>query len=155
MNCRFEFAYTANICREFAACAHTGGDAVCVSSVERDIYISQFPKEQWGPNAEYKSLIGLVSDKLMLSDRLIFHSVAFALRGRAWLLTAPSGTGKTTQYMNLKKLYGDEIRIICGDNPVLHFMQDGTIMVHPSPWKGKEKLGSNLTAPLGDRKSVV
>ena len=66
----------------------------------------------------------------------------------AWLITAPSGVGKTTQYQNLKQLYGEEIQIICGDNPVLHFQGHNIIRVYPSPWNGKENYSGNLEGDL-------
>ena len=68
---------------------------------------------------------------------------------KAWLFSAPSGTGKTTQYRQWRRLYHDEVKIINGDKPILQFCDDGTIMVHPSPWKGKERMASMLKAPLG------
>ena len=76
------------------------------------------------------------------------HGVAFIWRGQAWLLTALSGTGKTTHYIQWKRQYGGEISIINGDKPVLDFSDEG-ISVHPSPWRGKENMGSMRSAPLG------
>lgn len=109
----------------------------------------QFPQTKADASVEIKILVGLVSDWLTDHDRLLMHGVAFIYRERAWILAAESGTGKTTQYINLKKLLGDEIQIICGDNPVLHFLENGKIQVCPSPWNGKEGYGSNRKAVLG------
>lgn len=39
-------------------------------------------------------------------------------------------------------------KILNGDKPLLEFRKDG-ILVHPSPWRGKEGLGSLDAAPLG------
>lgn len=47
-----------------------------------------------------------------------------------------------------KLCFGEEIQILNGDKPLLEFRKDG-ILVHPSPWRGKEGLGSLDTAPLG------
>ena len=99
-------------------------------------------------SAEYNVLAGLVSGRLHRYGRAVFHGVSFLWRGRAWILTAPSGTGKTTQYYNLKTLFGDQIRIMNGDKPVLQAAEDGRIIVHPSPWNGKERLGTMETAEL-------
>ena len=87
-------------------------------------------------------------DALLPFERAIFHGVAFIWRGQAWLLTALSGTGKTTHYIQWKRQYGSEISIINGDKPVLDFSDEG-ISVHPSPWRGKENMGSMRSAPLG------
>lgn len=149
VNCAFQYPQNVRLCRDFILSRYGGRDAVGVTEIERQIYREAYPEDTWGCETESKAIIGLVSDELLPHNRMIFHSVAFFWHGRAWLITAPSGTGKTTQYRNLKELYGDEIQIICGDNPVLHMREDGVIMVHPSPWRGKERYGSDLTAPLG------
>ena len=97
---------------------------------------------------EYKSLIGLTAVELLKYDCCIFHSASFVWRGRTFLLTAPSGTGKTTQYLNWQRLFPSEITMICGDMPVLERREDGSVWAHPSSWNGKEKIGSRLCAPV-------
>ena len=99
--------------------------------------------------AEYKALIGVTSRVLLRQGCCIFHAVAFLWRGKAWLLTAPSGTGKTTQFLNWRRAFPSEIQMICGDMPVLEQLADGSIRVHPTNWSGKESLGSRTAAPLG------
>lgn len=98
---------------------------------------------------EYNELAARVSEALLPFDRCLFHGTAFLWRGRAYLFTAPSGTGKTTQYVLWKLLYGEEIRILNGDKPVLEFRDGGEIWVHPSPWAGKENMNRPESAPLG------
>lgn len=109
----------------------------------------QFPEETPEQYAEYKAMLGLTSAFLTQYRCCLFHAVAFLWRGRAWLLTAPSGTGKTTQFMNWRKLYPGEITMICGDMPVLELRADGGVWVHASNWNGKEGVGSFCAAPLG------
>ena len=94
------------------------------------------------PLQEYSYLIEPASDALMTVDRCCLHGVAYVWGERAWILSAPSGTGKSTQYRNLTTLYGEEISCINGDKPCLEFRSDGTIMVHDSPWRGKEGWGT-------------
>ena len=79
----------------------------------------------------------------------VFHAAAFSWRGRAWLLTAPSGTGKTTQYLNWQRLFPGEIQMISGDMPILEAKQDGSLWVYPSSWNGKENIFGAPAAPLG------
>ncbi|MBO4659590.1 MAG: hypothetical protein J5637_08210 [Prevotella sp.] len=98
--------------------------------------------------AEY-SLIGCrTSEYLMAYDRFIFHGVAISWHGHAWLITAPPGIGKSTQYKNLSELYPDEIGIINGDKPIIELRDDNTAFVHPSPWNGKERWHGADGAPL-------
>lgn len=98
---------------------------------------------------EYKGLISMTSQYLLRYSCCIFHAVSLIYKGYTWLLAGPSGTGKTTQYLNWKSMYPDEISMLCGDMPVLKKKDKKLIYVHPSPWNGKEDIGSNHTAPLG------
>lgn len=101
------------------------------------------------PYVEYRCLIELTARRLLHYGCCIFHSVSFFWRDRAWLLTAPSGVGKTTQFLNWQRLYPGEITMISGDMPVLEGREDGSVWVNPSTWNGKEDLSSRITAPLG------
>lgn len=113
------------------------------------------------PFSEYSILTAPFSDALMEYDRMIFHAVAVRWRDRAYLICAPSGVGKSTQARFLQELRPGEFSVICGDRPVLEFCQsapcrDGTlpsaaspqIIVHPSPWNGKENWRGAEAAPL-------
>lgn len=111
--------------------------------------LSYFPEGTSESYIEFQLLTGLTSIFLLKHHCAIFHCVSFIYKGYAWLLTAPSGTGKTTQYMNWKSLYSDEIMMISGDKPVLERISSKTINVHPSPWNGKERIANKITAPLG------
>ena len=101
------------------------------------------------PADEYYLLHFVVSNALLPYRRCLFHGTAFLWQGKAWLFSAPSGTGKTTQFRQWRSLYRDEVRILNGDKPILEFTDSGQIMVHPSPWKGKERWGGMQKAPLG------
>ncbi|MBR6239242.1 MAG: hypothetical protein IKR03_00535 [Clostridia bacterium] len=110
-------------------------------------------KDKWGfPNdgyTEYGLLVYRTSDFLLKRKACVFHAASFLLNEKAFVFTAESGTGKTTQLNNWKDLFPNEIKIMNGDKPVLS-IRDDTVMVFPSPWKGKERLGDDtLTATLG------
>lgn len=114
------------------------------------------------PASEASFLTACFGDALLPLDCAIIHAVAMRWRGRAYLICANSGTGKSTQAMNLKTLRPGEFGIICGDRPILQFCHSeqsakkpqkpslpsrqisaagdsaGQIIVHPSPWNGKE-----------------
>lgn len=108
-----------------------------------------YTEDQANSYIEYKSLIGLTSQALLPRGACIMHAVAVKIHGYCWLITAPSGTGKTTQYYHLKSLYGNKVSMICGDMPLLEWTEDGKITVHPSPWNGKERIKGRESAPLG------
>lgn len=99
--------------------------------------------------AEMMELCPRVSDALLPFGRLVFHALAFEWRGRVWLLTGPSGAGKTTHYLRWKLRYGEEPRLLNGDKPLLEIPPEGAITVHPSPWYGKEGMQQYFSGPLG------
>ena len=112
--------------------------------------VSALAKEQNWPmeTAEYNCLMMETADYLAELGTVMFHGVAFCCGSGAYILTAPSGTGKSTQYRNMKRLYRNRVRIINGDKPFLKADSNGRIIVYPSPWKGKENWGSLEHAPL-------
>lgn len=129
-----------------------------VKTIEKSglpIFVSDYDFEEWekagnhiNAFAEYSLLHLPTSTYLLNYDRFIFHAVALRWHDKAWLITALPGVGKSTQYRNLKKLYPEEISIINGDKPILELKEDGSFMVHPSPWNGKEQWSGTESAPL-------
>lgn len=100
------------------------------------------------PFSEAYLLMPRVSAFLLKHKCVLIHGVSFAWRGYAWLLTAPSGTGKTTQLRHWQRLWKDEIEIINGDKSVLRLQDDSSFWIYPSPWMGKEKDFGDAAAPL-------
>ncbi len=88
------------------------------------------------------------SEVLLKNNRCVFHAAAISCQGRAWLIAAGSGVGKSTQCRNLMSLWPEDFLIINGDKPVLEVLQDNQVMVHPSPWNGKEGWHGAPAAPL-------
>lgn len=78
----------------------------------------------------------------------MFHAVSFIWKDLAWLITAPSGTGKSTHYCLWKLLCPDAVQIINGDKPIV-YMENDQVFVTSSPWTGKENMSQRLTAKLG------
>ena len=97
---------------------------------------------------EFYALLGITSRALLKYGKCLFHGVAFLWRDKAWIITAPSGTGKTTQFRLWKKLFGDEIELINGDKPIIECREDESVWIYPSPWNGKENLSGTKTGKL-------
>ncbi len=126
--------------------------ARCSAEVTAEALSAAVPHYPVGESHEYIEFMELslaVSDALIPFSRVLFHGTAFLWKEKAWIFSAHSGTGKTTQYLLWKLLFGDEIRILNGDKPFLSFQDNGRILVHSSPWMGKENMGQLASAPLG------
>lgn len=78
---------------------------------------------------------------------LLFHGSAMCAGGNAFIFAAPSGTGKSTHAALWRNVYGDKVRTINDDKPLLRFTDSG-IYVYGTPWNGKHRLGENISAPL-------
>lgn len=120
--------------------------------LERDLLRRGLPDPGYSdPYVEFRTLTELTSHPLLPWGCCFFHAASFLWWDRAWLLTGPSGVGKSTQFLNWQRCFPGEITMICGDMPVLERREDGSVWVHPSPWNGKERLGSKASpsAPLG------
>lgn len=127
-------------------------DEECDVAVTRDLIERVrplFPEGTSDSFLEYRCLMGLTGQALLRFGCCVFHAVSFIWRGRAWLLTAPPETGKTTQYLNWQRLHPGEIVMISGDMPVLEGREDGNIWVYPSSWNGKEDIYTRRSALLG------
>ena len=103
--------------------------------------------KQRSAEAEFSELSFSCSDALLPFDRLVIHACALRCQDRAWLILAPTGVGKTTQARWLHVLCPGDFSVISGDRPVLEFQPD-RIVVHPSPWNGKEDWHGAQAAPL-------
>ncbi len=123
-----------------------GGEAVFVEQAGWDFWPQT--GKPLDAEAEASLFTTAVSDALLQHDRCIIHAVAFRFRDRAWLMSAASGVGKSTQIRSLQELYPGEFGVICGDRPALQLMDDGTVWVHPTPWNGKENWFGAEGAPL-------
>ena len=97
-------------------------------------------------DAEILALLRKVADRMLNYDTVLFHSVAVAVNGKAYLFTAPSGTGKSTH----ARLWQGQIPgayILNGDKPFLR-VKGSLITACGSPWRGKEMYGINECLPL-------
>jgi hypothetical protein len=87
-----------------------------------------------------------VAKPLLKHNCIIFHGVVLAVDGVGYLLTAKSGTGKTTHARlwtkNIENSY-----IINGDKPLIKIEGDD-IITYGTLWCGKEDYGVNEHVPL-------
>ena len=118
--CRLRYAETA---RYFAppdpAAQRAGGDPIYLSDEDWRYFLANNMEDC--AHSEYSILTAAFSDALMPFDRVILHAVAIRWRDKAYLISAPSGTGKSTQFKHLNALRPGEFSVICGDRPVLQF----------------------------------
>ena len=78
---------------------------------------------------------------------MLMHASVIRHQEKGYLMTAPSGTGKSTH----TRLWYDNITgcdLMNDDNPVVRIV-DGQAVVYGSPWSGKTRCYRNIQAPIG------
>ena len=83
--------------------------------------------------------------KLLDFDTYLMHGAVVAVGDKAWLFTAPSGTGKTT-HINLWLNNIPGSYVVNGDKPLIHIGDECT--VYGTPWAGKEGMNRNVGVKL-------
>ena len=79
----------------------------------------------------------------------MIHSSAVVLDGKAYLFSAPSGTGKSTHTgLWMKHFEGKDVYIINDDKPAIRLSDDGNFYVYGTPWSGKTDKNTNACVPL-------
>jgi len=85
---------------------------------------------------------------LLDHDGLVLHASALAYEGRAFLFSAPCGTGKSTHARLWQEYFGtDKVLIINDDKPALRCV-DSAFYVYGTPWSGKSDQNLNVKVPL-------
>lgn len=88
---------------------------------------------------------------LLPYDVVVFHGTVLAVDGRAYVFTAPSGTGKTTHARFwLSQVPG--AYVLNGDKPLLRLGAEAanaeSVLAYGTPWQGKEGMGVRGSLPL-------
>ena len=131
---------------------HTKGDSPADITIDLlDSYIIQKQKENPHLTLNDCEYIWTGLDfyrKLIDFDGFILHASAVALEGKAYLFSAPCGTGKSTHAAMWQQYFGaDRAAIINDDKPAIRLI-DGNFNVFGTPWSGKTDLNQNIKVPL-------
>lgn len=98
-------------------------------------------------DCEYLCTGGAFYRQLLRFDGLLLHASAVAVDGRAYLFSAPCGTGKSTHTQLWLRAFGDRAYILNDDKPALRG-QDGTWYAYGTPWSGKHDISANVRVPV-------
>lgn len=142
------YAYTPNNCKEYLYDGDKEPELI-IKTTQQDIEAEKVTEEQF-PDAYYESLSvfrKLCNYLLAKGDGIIFHSSAVMVDGKAYLFTAPSGTGKSTHTRLWRELLGDRAVMVNDDKPIIRYI-DGKFYVYGTPWQGKHHLGNNCRAEI-------
>lgn len=97
--------------------------------------------------AEFVCLYRAIAERLPDCERFVLHGATIQMDGKAYIFTAKSGTGKSTHISLWRQRYGDAVRIVNGDKPII-WKQNGVWLACGTPWCGKEGLTSTDCVPV-------
>lgn len=120
-----------------------------ISLNENDILLEQEKSEGDEFSSAYLETLAALrklAERFPAYNRILMHGASITYNDRAYLFTAPSGTGKSTHIRLWKKFLGDDVKIVNGDKPFISL--DDVPLIYGSPWAGKENWHRNCSAPL-------
>lgn len=112
-------------------------------ALEEGLRIRKFKE----PFLERATIQRKVADRLLAENTLMLHGSTVSVDGRAYLFTAPCGTGKSTHTRLWRERFGDRAIMVNDDKPFLQITSD-SVLAYGSPWSGKHGLASNVCVPL-------
>ena len=120
---------------------------ICISSDWRAFQKSQ--PHLSDEDCEYLMTGSSFYYQLVGFEGLLLHSSAVVMDGKAYVFSAPCGTGKSTHTSLWMKAFGeDRVQLLNDDKPALRCI-DGTWYAYGTPWSGKFDKNVNMKAPLG------
>jgi hypothetical protein len=150
------FAFTKEYCREYLS-ARIPEFSVSVSKEDLEAEQVRLAREaveqglktrNFGdPFLERSVIQHRIADYLVNKDTVMLHGSTVAVDGRAYLFTAPCGTGKSTHTGLWRELLGRRAVMVNDDMPFLQVTPAG-VLAYGSPWSGKHGLANNVCMPL-------
>lgn len=87
--------------------------------------------------------------KLLEFNGFMLHSSAVSYENKAYLFSAPSGTGKSTHTKIWQRVFGEDRAVIINDDkPAIRLDKEGSFGVYGTPWSGKYDISQNIKVPL-------
>ena len=77
----------------------------------------------------------------------LMHCAVIEYEGEGYAFAAASGTGKSTHIALWQKRFGEGVKIVNGDKPIMRFTGD-RLYAYGTPWCGKEGFNTNGSVPI-------
>ncbi|MCD8052901.1 MAG: hypothetical protein LUF00_02410 [Lachnospiraceae bacterium] len=147
-----QFPETAQRCRDYVTDGSAEPDfTVRVTPEERTRCKEWFLREEnmviSDGLAEYDWMKHKVHALLPEHGAFWLHACVVEMEGVGYAFTAPAGYGKTTHASLWLREFGDRVRVINGDNPIIR-RKNGIFYAYGTPWGGKEGWSVNTGVPL-------
>jgi len=111
---------------------------------EKQITVEKLPEHYYEITAILRSICSVVLEKY---NGFFLHCSCFELDSNAYVITAKSGTGKSTHARLFRQYFGDKITMINDDKPIVRLI-DNEFIIYGTPWNGKHSISNNIKAPI-------
>lgn len=149
MNIHSRFDFTNNLCRPYIDNGTSEplfdvrvGESFLKKETEKNSHLTPDIVEHiFLASAFYKKIINF--------GGFLLHSSCILYKGKAYLFSAPSQTGKSTHTRLWQSVFGkDYVKIINDDMPLVRFT-DGRPFACGTPFAGGTNININISAPIG------
>lgn len=143
------YKYTYNIMKDYLVDDEPARFSIVITDEDIENEKKLSPYEIVNDNGGYESTAvyrKYIYEVLEKYDAFFFHCSSIEVDGKAVMFTAKSGTGKSTHRNLWMKNFGDKVKIINDDKPIIRKI-DGIYYVYGTPWRGKEAMGVNTRVP--------
>ncbi len=86
--------------------------------------------------------------KLLDFDGFMLHASGVVYEDKAYLFSAPSGTGKSTHTSIWQRVFGDDKTFIINDDKPAIKLTDSAVKACGTPWSGKHGQSRNADVPI-------
>lgn len=143
------YGYVRNLCKDYIIESNEAPD-LCVEATEQEIR-QEIEAAEVSASEAYAEGICIyrnICKKLpTLFGAFLMHCAVIEYEGNGYAFAAQSGTGKSTHVRLWQKRFGDSVRIVNGDKPIMRFYEDG-LYAFGTPWCGKEGYNENDSVRL-------
>ncbi|MBE6667166.1 MAG: hypothetical protein E7607_02505 [Ruminococcaceae bacterium] len=143
-----KYEYVKKLCRDYVVESDKPCMTVSVTDeqIKAEMEISEFavnPAYAEGV-CVYRNICEHLPERF---GAFLMHCAVIEYEGEGYAFAAQSGTGKSTHIALWQKRFGENVRIINGDKPIMRFCGD-SLFAYGTPWCGKEGYSSNASVPI-------
>ena len=144
-----KYDHFRNLAKPFEYCGDRNTDiSLSVSDEHINSLIKRMVPSTTIGAAEEFAYAGKFCKSIIKYNAMLIHSSAIEYKGKAYLFSADSGVGKSTHTALWRKAFGNEVKMINDDKPVVR-MIDGKAIVYGTPFDGGSGIANNISVPLG------
>lgn len=143
-----KFDYTKEYLKDYLSTSQTYDFQVAIDDemlrYEKQITADTLDDHYYEITAILRQICKVVLEKY---NGFFLHCSCFELDSNAYVITAKSGTGKSTHARLFRQYFGDRITMINDDKPIVRLIDDEFI-IYGTPWNGKHSISNNIKAPI-------